>query len=110
MLRLFLCHTGQAGRIMLHFILINSAEMIGVVIIRNHFFTSACILRMHLLYLVSGLLWKVNLNCIDDKWASEQTASKLTKTGTRTNHEKRLNCDGEEFTDGEMVQTVHCRL
>ena len=88
---------------MLHFILINSAEMIGVVLIRNHFFSSACILRMHLLYLVSGLLWKVNLNCIGDKWASEQTASKLAKTGARTNHEKRLNCDGEEFRDGEMV-------
>ena len=58
---------------------------------------------MHLLYLVSGLLWKVNLNCIDDKWANEQTASKLAKTGTRTDHEKRLNCDGEEFADGEMV-------
>lgn len=81
--------------------------MIGVVIIRNHFFTSACILRMHLLYLVSRLLWKVNLNCIDDKWASEQTASKLAKTGATTNHENRLNCDGEQFSDGEMVD---CRL
>ena len=50
---------------------------------------------MHLLYLVSGLLWKVNLNCIHDKWASQQTASKLAKTGARTNHEKRLNCDGD---------------
>ena len=115
---IFLCEaTAGLQDLKLHFILINRTEMMRAVIIRKHFYCSACILQMHLLYLVSALLWEVNLNCSDDRWSYAgkmklkwQKPSVAPWASTRRNGNlremKRLNSGDFECREiGEMADS-----